>query len=124
MNRPATSGPIDLEGAALRTFVRIAEAWQLTEEDQRKILALPEAEPWQPVEELPVEGTTLLRISYIISIYRILHTIFSDRSQADGWVHRSNSAEIVGGRTAIQVLCSGELRSFESIRDHLAAQQG
>lgn len=85
MNRPATSGPIDLEGAALRTFVRIAEAWQLTEEDQRKILALPEAEPWQAVEEFPVEGTTPLRISYIISIYRILHTIFF-RSIAGRWL--------------------------------------
>lgn len=113
----------NLERIALGVYRRIAEAWALTDEEQCQILAVP-ALSMTDGQEGSVDQSILLRIGIIISIYRYLHTIFSDRAQADVWIHRANIDPLFGGEPAIRLLCGGSLAQLMAIRDHLEAQFG
>lgn len=114
--------PRSLEGSAIRTAGRIAEAWELEEQQICLILALPRLPRTEDEIELLIEDSTLVRIGYIISIYRTLHTIFHSPPQANSWVHRDNSGAAFGGKSAIRLMCRGSIGDLETVRHHLEAQ--
>jgi len=100
MNQPSAWNNSALEGPALRVFSGISRAWSLSKLEQSSILGQPidastPLEETGVVEELLPE--TLERISYVIGIYRALHTIFPDPKQADTWIRRANAAPPVQG---------------------------
>ena len=112
-----------LVATAARTFTNIARAWSLTEQEQLAILGISE------LSALAVDGTTrdllpetLERISYVIGIYRALHTIFPNQRQADGWIRRPNKATLFNGPAALARMCTGQVRDLEAVRRHLDAQ--
>jgi len=121
MHEVSTCRTENLERIALGVYRRIAEAWALTDEEQCQILAVP-ALPMTDGQEGWVDQSVLLRVGIIISIYRYLHTIFSDRAQADVWIDRANIDPLFfWGGAAIRLLCGGSLAQLMAIRDHLEA---
>ncbi|WP_137190650.1 antitoxin Xre/MbcA/ParS toxin-binding domain-containing protein [Stenotrophomonas rhizophila] len=114
----------DVKGAAIRTFMRISQAWRLSDNERLQILAVPDLPRSDEDGEGMVDDSVLARIGYILSIYRALHTLFPDAAQADTWIHRANSAPLFGGEPAIRLLCSGDAGSLEAVRDYLELQLG
>jgi len=109
---------------ALRAFAQISKAWSLTESEQSALLAQP---AWaanamlSSAQSVEVPRETLERISYILGIYRAVHTIFPNKQQADAWVRRRNSDSLFHGASALALMCSGRLDDLAAVRQHLEA---
>lgn len=114
--------PSSLKGSAILTAGRIAEAWALEEHQICLILALPRLPRTEDEIALLINDSTLVRIGYIISIYRTLHTILHSPHQANSWIHRDNSVAAFGGQSAIRLMCRGSIGDLETVRHHLEAQ--
>ena len=117
-----------LSGPALRTFFRIAEVWGLNNEQQRVLLGSPSRATlfrWAKAPEtVDLSPDTLERISYVLGIYKALHLLFTDRAQADGWVHRPNAGSIFNGQTAIERMLGGQVVDLYAVRRYLDGQRG
>jgi len=110
---------------ALLAFVGIAKAWSLTEAEQSAILGQPMNAVLAALNEDGVSELrpdTLERVSYVLGIYRALHTIFPNQQQADRWVSRPNTAVLFEGAPALALLCSGRAADLAAVRQYLEAQ--
>lgn len=111
-----------LAGPALRAFTQIASAWSLSPQEQSQILGQPVESAFAVLETGVTDPSwpeTLQRVSYLIGIYRLLHTIFSDSQQANGWVRRPNNSKIFNGNSALALMCSGHAADLAQVRQHL-----
>ncbi|MCF3496295.1 MULTISPECIES: antitoxin Xre/MbcA/ParS toxin-binding domain-containing protein [Stenotrophomonas maltophilia group] len=117
-NNPRLAGP------ALKAFSEIAQAWSLTTSEQLSILGLAAGGGDVCLDAVAMgERSTqaIQRISYVIGIYRALHTIFPNRLQANAWVRQVNSGALFKGETALAVMCSGGTDGLSSVRQYLEA---
>ena len=111
--------------AGLKGFFRIAEFWRLTNEQQIKLLNVPESTfySWKKnPEHSRVSKDTLERISYILGIYKNLQVLFSDKESANEWVSKPNKALLFGGRSAIERMIGGNISDLYEVRRYLDAQ--
>src|SRR5260370_14962609 len=86
-----------LAGPALRTFLRIAEAWGLSVEEQMTLLGTTTRSTffnWKKEINPNLPKDTLERISYIIGIFGALQILLPDERASDEWVKRPNSAPL------------------------------
>lgn len=124
MSRPVAMLNGALAGPALRAFNQIAEAWSLTELEQRAILGQSVDAAFAVIGAGDVDDLspdTLERVSYLLGIYHALHTILSDPEQANSWVRRPNADPTFNGSTALALMSSGRLSDLASVRQHLEA---
>ena len=115
----------DLTGPALRTFFRIAEAWNLQEQEQMRLLGLESRstfQSWKRGGVATIPKDALERISYVLGIYKGLHILLP--KTADQWVRKSNTASIFGGRSALDRMTSGNVADLYVVRQYLDAQRG
>src|SRR5579859_6307425 len=78
-----------LSAPALRTFFNVAEAWQLTVQEQRALLGFPAPSTYHKykaghIGALPYD--MLVRISLVLGIFKSLHILYADAALADAWV--------------------------------------
>lgn len=117
----------DLSATAMRLFFRLAEAWQLVEEQQRWLLGDPDSdeyEDWRVGSVARLSPPVLERISYLIGIYKALHTLFPVAAQADSWIRRPSSNLAFEGRSALDVMCTEGVEGLALVRGYLGAQLG
>src|SRR5947207_2930394 len=93
-----------MSGPAMRTFFNVAEAWKLTNEEQRALLGWPPESTFYnykagKIAALPYD--TLMRISLVLGIYKDLQILYPEPVLADQWVKLSNSNPLFGGRPAM-----------------------
>ena len=115
----------DLTGPALRTFFRIAETWNLQEQEQMRLLGLESRstfQSWKRGAVATIPKDALERISYVLGIYKGLHILLP--KTADQWVRKSNAAGIFGGRSALDRMTSGNVADLYVVRQYLDAQRG
>ncbi|HEJ4267109.1 MULTISPECIES: MbcA/ParS/Xre antitoxin family protein [Stenotrophomonas] len=120
MSDPAV--PNDLHGPAIRAFFNLAAAWQLTEQERYSLLGEPDTtdyETWRLGLPERVTPEVVYRVSYMLGIYRALHTIFPDAGQADGWLKRPNKDKMFGGRSALDVMIADGPAGMMRVRDYL-----
>jgi hypothetical protein len=113
--------------AALRVFFRIADAWGLTATDARLLLGTPPSSTyykWRSGDVGHVPRDLLERISYVLGIYKALQILLPDPAAADGWISRPNDAPPFGGRSALEVMRSGNVADLFVVRQYLDAQRG
>jgi hypothetical protein len=116
-----------LSGPALRTFFRIAEAWELSVEDQMKLLGLTNRATlynWRKAGDVALPKDTLERISYILGIFKALQILLPDASAADAWVKRPNAAPLFAGKSALDRMLAGQVADLFVVRQYLDAQRG
>lgn len=116
-----------LAGPALRAFFRIAEQWQLTTEQARRLLGDPPNSTffqWKKQRDGNLGRDTLERISYLLGIFKALELLFPNPEQADGWVRRPNDAPLFGGRPALERMLSGNVADLYEVRRYLDVQRG
>ncbi|WP_329741913.1 MbcA/ParS/Xre antitoxin family protein [Dyella sp. A6] len=117
----------DLGGPALRSFFRMAEAWDLRVADQRTLLGEPPESTfykWKRQQDGSPGRDVLERISYLLGIWKDLQILFPDPAQADGWLHQPNAAALFGGQSAMQRMLSGNVADLYVVRQYLDAQRG
>jgi hypothetical protein len=115
-----------MSGPALRTFFRIAEAWDLTNDEQIILLGTERSTyfKWKRERDGLLSRDTLERISYILGIYKALHILLPNDQAADTWVKRSNTAPLFGGKSAMDRMLSGRVSDLYVVRQYLDAQRG
>ena len=128
---PRTS-PVDLNSAAaaqaaLRTFWRIGDAWQLDATEQATLLGVGRTTLYQwkkGVVNGPLDRHVLERLSYLFGIYAALQILLPVGSQADEWVRKSNAAPLFGGKSALDRMLGGQVADLYVVRHYLDAQRG
>lgn len=122
----ATSmGRKDLTGPALRTFFRIAEAWELSEQEQMRLLGLDSRstfQSWKRGAVATIPKDAIERISYVMGIYKGLHVLLPQ--SADDWVRKPNRAAPFAGGSALDRMISGNVADLFVVRQYVDAQRG
>lgn len=112
--------------AALRTFWRLAAAWQLTVGEQMTLLGVGRSAlyQWKQGKVGPLDRHVLERLSYLFGIYAALQLLLPDAQRADDWLRRPNSAPLFGGQSALQRMLGGQVADLYVVRQYLDAQRG
>src|SRR5262249_1590491 len=98
----------ELSGPGLRTFLNIADKWQLSEPERLRILGMPSRSTFhnwvakaRKGSEITLSVDELMRISLVLGIHKALMIIFVRKDDANQWLHSSNSGPVFGGQTPL-----------------------
>ena len=112
--------------AALRTFWRLAEAWELSAAEQATLLGVGRTTlyQWKQGKVGPLDRHVLERLSHVFGIYSSLQILFPASGRAEEWVRKPNSARVFGGRSALDRMLGGQISDLFVVREYLDAQRG
>lgn len=113
--------------AALRTFFRIADAWDLGNEQQRQLLGCGRSTfyEWKSGRvKRGLDNATLERLSHVFGIYASLQLLLPIPERAHAWIKRANAAPLFGGGTALDRMLAGQVSDLFVVRQYLDAQRG
>jgi hypothetical protein len=105
--------------SSLIIYFNITEQWKLTDKEALELLALESRTPivqlkLNPAPQLFTEDR-MLRISYLIGIYKGLHICHGD-DLANQWVKLSNRNQIFGGISPLEFMVGGGLDAMQQVR--------
>jgi hypothetical protein len=116
-----------LSPGALRAFFNLAARWQVRDEDARALLGGVSNGPYYELKKRPdartLDADTLLRVSYLVGIFKALHVLHSE-ALADEWVRLPNTNRIFGGRTPLAYMLQGGVPAMQTVRRLLDARRG
>jgi Protein of unknown function (DUF2384) len=116
-----------LSAAALKALFNIVDRWEVRDEDARKLLGGVSNGSYYQMKQNPrgktLEQDELLRVSYLIGIFKSLNILYSQRL-ADQWVRLPNTNLIFGGRTPLQYMLQGGSPAMGIVRQLLDARRG
>ena len=115
-----------LSRSALRGFFRLAEQWQVRDEDARVLLGGVSSSTyyeWKKNPERLLDIDRITRISYLVGIYKALHILYGGKL-ADEWVNLPNTNAIFSGRTPLAYMLGGGLLAMQTVRKLLDARRG
>ncbi|MEO8082063.1 MAG: antitoxin Xre-like helix-turn-helix domain-containing protein [Caldimonas sp.] len=112
--------------AALRTFFRLAEAWQLSAAEQCAVLGVARATlyQWKQGKVGPLDRHHLERLSHLFAIYAALQILLPIAERANAWIRAANTAPLFGGRSALDRMLAGQVADLFVVRQYLDAQRG
>lgn len=123
--------PVDLQSveaamAALRSFWRLAEAWQLTPAEQQTLLGVGRTTlyQWRQGKVGPLDRHVLERLSYLFGIFAALQVLLPVPERARQWLRKPNAAPFLGGRSALERMLGGQVADLYVVRQYLDAQRG
>lgn len=121
--------PVPLPGtdamaaAGLRAFARIAQAWDLSVDEQLALLGQPPRSTYFAWRKHPEKASlprdTLERLSNLLGIYKSLQILLPDTAAADAWVRQPNTAAPFGGSSALQRMLGGNVSDLNLVRRYL-----
>ena len=113
--------------AALRTFFNIAQAWELSNDEQQRLLGCGRTTffDWKAGRvKRGLDAATLERLSHLFGIYAALQILLPIPERANAWIRKPNSAPLFGGGTALERLLGGQVSDLFVVRQYLDAQRG
>ena len=112
--------------AALRTFFRLADAWQLSIAEQTTLLGVARTTlyQWKQGKVAPLDRHLLERLSHLFGIYSSLQILFPATRRADEWLRKPNSAPLFHGHSALDRMLGGQVADLYVVRQYLDAQRG
>lgn len=117
-----------MAAAGLRAFLRIADAWGLSVEQQIVLLGQPPRSTffsWQrDPDKARLSRDVLERLSNILGIYKSLQILLPEPAAADGWVRQPNAAPPFGGRSALDRMLAGNVADLNFVRRYLDGVRG
>lgn len=116
-----------LNATALTAFFNITAAWDLSADDERVLLGSPPRSTffkWKSERNAKLGADTLERISYIMGIYKALHILLPTRESADAWPKKPNTANLFGGKSALERMRGGRVIDLADVRRYLDAERG
>jgi hypothetical protein len=115
-----------LSAAALKAFFNIVDRWEVRDEDARQLLGDMSNGSYYELKRTrrgkPLDQDRLMRISYLIGIFKSLNILYSQRL-ADQWMRLANTNPIFAGRTPLDYLRGGQ-PAMETVRRLLDARRG
>ena len=130
LRQPATP-VVDLQSAAaaeaaLRTFWRLADAWQLSPAEQQTLLGVGRTTlyQWKQGKVGPLDRHVLERLSYLFGIHAALQVLLPVPERANQWVRKPNAAPFLGGASALDRMLGGQVADLFVVRQYLDAQRG
>ncbi len=115
-----------LSGSALKGFFRLAEHWQLRDEDAKQLLGGVTNGPYYEMKRRPtgrvLDTDRLLRISYLLGIFSAVNVLHG-QPLADEWIRLPNANRIFGGGTPLDYMIKGGLPAMSTVRRLLDARQ-
>jgi hypothetical protein len=115
-----------LSAAAIKSFFNIVDRWEVRDEDARQLLRDMSNGSYYQLKQDPrgktLDQDRLMRISYLIGIFKSLNILYSQRL-ADQWMRLTNTNPIFGGRTPLDYLRGGQ-PAMEIVRRLLDARRG
>lgn len=103
---------------ALKLFNNVADGWHLSKSERHQILGVTSEQSidlWLQSESHASKDPVLLRMSYVLGIYKALRTLYPDEDRANAWVSKGNRN--FEGRTAIEVMLKGGLKDVRQYLD-------
>ena len=112
--------------AALRTFWKLAEAWELAGTEQATLLGVGRTTlyQWKQGKVGSLDRHILERLSYLFGIYAALQILFPQAQRANAWLRKANVAPLFGGRSALDRMLGGQVADLYVVRHYLDAQRG
>ena len=116
-----------LSPSAIKSFFGMMDQWKVRDEDARALLGGMSNGPYYELKKQPagrtLDADRLLRISYLIGIYKALN-ILHGRAIADEWVQLPNANRIFGGSTPLAYMLKGGVTAMQSVRRLLDSRRG
>jgi hypothetical protein len=95
----------------------------LTNDQEFILLGTPSSTSYDDWKKSPdtarLDQDTLVRISYILGIYKSLQILFPNHISADAWISKSNDAPLFSGKTALDLMLSGNVSDLFAVRQYL-----
>ena len=112
--------------AALRTFWRLADAWQLSAAEQTTLLGVGRTTlyQWKQGKVGPLDRHVLERLSYLFGIYAALQILLPVPARANEWLRKPNTAPLLAGQSALSRMLAGQVADLFVVRQYLDAQRG
>jgi hypothetical protein len=114
-----------LSTPALKAFFNIMARWKVRDEDARALLGGVSNGPFYEMKRnrgRVMEADRLMRISYLIGIFKALHILHSP-GLADQWVHLPNQHAIFAGQAPLAYMIRGGLPGLQTVRRLLDARR-
>lgn len=116
-----------LSPSALKAFFNIVDRWGVRDEDARQLLGGVTNGPYYEMKKNPkgrvLDADKLLRISYLIGIFKAL-SILHSQPLADEWVRLPNSNRIFVGSAPLAYMMKGGAPAMQTVRRLLDARRG
>lgn len=110
--------------AELEAFFRMAERWNLTNEEQILLLGSPGRSTFFKWKKdggnLPAD--TRERLSHLLGIWKALRILFTVDERGEEWIRRKNL--YFDGASALDVMLEGKVNSLYRVQRYLDAQRG
>jgi hypothetical protein len=116
-----------MSGPAVRAFLNVAEAWNLSNEAQRALLGWPAESTffkYKAGEIGTLSFDMLMRISLVLGIYKDLHILYPEPDLADRWVSLPNNNALFGGRPALSLITEAGMDGLYQVRRLLDGRRG
>jgi hypothetical protein len=114
-----------VSGPGLKAFFSLMSRWQVRDEDARALLGGVTNGPFYEMKRKPdrlLEADRLLRISYLLGIFKALHILHGD-ALADEWVRLANRHPLFGGQTPLAFMVQGGIPAMQTVRRLLDARR-
>ena len=120
-----------LSGPGLRTFLAIADLWNLSEEQRRLVLGYPSrstyhgwAKAVREHRDITLDVDVLTRISAVLGIHQALGILFGSEAEGIAWLKRPHGATVFGGRPPLDLVVDGRQDGLLTVRRFLDAARG
>jgi uncharacterized protein (DUF2384 family) len=117
-----------LSSVALKAFFNIVKHWQIRDEDARALLGGISNGGYYQLKRhagtlRPMEQDRLVRISYLIGIFKALNILYGQRL-ADQWMQLPNTNPIFAGISPLEYIVRGGTPAMDVVRRLLDARRG
>ncbi|MEP6765082.1 MAG: MbcA/ParS/Xre antitoxin family protein [Gemmatimonadaceae bacterium] len=116
-----------LGSAGFRTFLALADQWQLTVNERTRLLgdiADSTYHKWRSGKIGELSRDQLERLSLVLGIYKGLRLIFSDEATGTRWLRGANSESIFAARSPLERMLNGSIDDLYAVRRYLDAWRG
>ncbi len=115
-----------LSPSGTKAFLKIAELWELRDEDARQLLGGMSNGAFYALKRTSrqvLDQDRLTRVSVLTGVFKALNILYS-RKLADRWIQLPNENPMFGGDTPLRYMVRGGLPAILRVRQLLDARRG
>jgi hypothetical protein len=120
-----------LSGPGMRTFLAIADLWNLSEDERLLVLGMPSRSTYygwvkaaREHADITLPADTLIRISAILGIHKALRILFQTEREGIEWLRGAHQALPFAGQSPIALIVGGTQDGIMAVRRFLDAARG